>query len=198
MIKNKQDYKYYLEADRISLGQDNTSSLRKKLIRWFISPDYVWDFQKLLRKVEYLTNKKRTIFDTINLAIQYRKFTSLSLKLGFHTHPNNFGPGLSISHPGTIVINDEAKIGANCRIHPCTVIGTQAGFSDKVAHVGNNVYIGPGVKIFGQIEIADDIAIGANSVVDKSFTESERTIAGVPARIISNKGSRGLIMKGAK
>jgi serine O-acetyltransferase len=198
MIKNKKDYKYYLEADRISLGRDKTSSIRNKLIRLFILPDYVWEFQKLLRKVEYLTNKKRTIFDTFNLAIQYRKLNSLSMKLGYYIHPNNFGPGLSISHPGTIVINEKARIGANCRIHPCTVIGTQAGFSDKAAHIGNNVYIGPGAKIFGQIDIADGIAIGANSVVNKSFAETGITIAGVPAVKVSNKGSEGLVIKGTE
>jgi serine O-acetyltransferase len=57
------------------------------------------------------------------------------------------------------------------------------------------VYIGPGVKIYGPIEIADNIAIGANSVVNRSFIESGITIAGNPARKISNKGSIGLLIK---
>ncbi|MDM7919729.1 MAG: hypothetical protein QUS12_11250 [Methanosarcina sp.] len=61
--------------------------------------------------------------------------------------------------------------------------------------MGNNVYIGPGAKIFGDIEIADGIAIGANSVVNKSFTEPNIGIAWIPARKINNKGSEGLIPK---
>ena len=56
--------------------------------------------------------------------------------------------------------------------------------------IGNNVYIGPGAVIDGDIEIADGIAIGANSFVNKSFTEPEITIAGCPAKEISDKGSQ--------
>lgn len=54
--------------------------------------------------------------------------------------------------------------------------------------IGKHVYIGPGAKIFGDIYIADDIAIGANAVVNKSFTTPGITVAGVPAKIISDKG----------
>lgn len=57
------------------------------------------------------------------------------------------------------------------------------------------MYIGPGAKIFGDIFIADNIAIGANAVVNKSFYESNITIAGVPAKKISNKGSKGLLVE---
>jgi serine O-acetyltransferase len=117
---------------------------------------------------------------------------------GFIIEPNCFEAGLSISHPGPIIVNPLVRVGYNCRIHPCTSIGTKAGYKDKVPHIGNNVYIGPGVKIFGDITIADGIAIGANSVVNKSFTEENITIAGVPARKISNKGSDGLIIKGTE
>jgi serine O-acetyltransferase len=52
------------------------------------------------------------------------------------------------------------------------VIGTQAGISDKAARLGDNIYVGPGAKIYGAIEISDNIAIGANSVVNRSFKES--------------------------
>lgn len=119
----------------------------------------------------------------------------LSVKLGFTIPPNVFGPGLNIPHYGPIVINSNAKIGANCRIHNCVNIGTKAGFSDLAPKIGNNVYIGPGAKIFGDIEIADGIAIGANSVVNKSFIEKGIGIAGVPAKKINDRGSDGLLIK---
>jgi serine O-acetyltransferase len=63
-----------------------------------------------------------------------------------------------------------------------------------VPTIGDNVFIGPGAKIFGDIIIASGIAIGANSVVNKSFLETDITIAGVPARKVSNRGSRGLLV----
>lgn len=56
-----------------------------------------------------------------------------------------------------------------------------------VPTIGDNVYIGPGAKLFGAIEIANDVAIGANAVVTKSFTESNITIAGIPAKIIKHQ-----------
>ena len=117
------------------------------------------------------------------------------MRLGFTISPNVFGPGLSIGHPGTLTVNGVAKVGKNCRIHTCVFIATKAGFSDKVPKIGDNVYIGPGAKIFGPIVIADNIAIGANSVVNKSFLEPGVTIAGIPARKISDKGSEGLVIK---
>jgi serine O-acetyltransferase len=97
-----------------------------------------------------------------------------------------------------IIVNTDARIGANCRIHPGTVIATQAGPVSKTPRLGDNIYIGPGVKISGDIELADNIAIGANSVVNKSFTEPGITIAGAPARKISNKGSLDLIIRGSE
>jgi serine O-acetyltransferase len=198
MIRSKQDYIFYLEADRLALGRKNKHNIRELLIKSIIFPDYVWNYQKLLRKAEYLNNCGRDIFDRIHLAIVLRKIDRVSIKLGYYIHMNNFGPGLSISHPGSIIINPAARIGSNCRIHPGAVIGTQAGYSDKAPKLGNNIYIGPGVKIFGSIEIADDIAIGANSVVNSSFKEPGITIAGIPAKKISNKGSNGLLLKASE
>ena len=189
MIKSKREYKYYLEADRIALGKK-----RKKPGLFF---DEVWVFQRSLRKVEYYKNCKNSIFYRPYYYYLYSKFRLLSVFLGFQIEPNVFGPGLSISHPGTIVVNGNARVGENCRIHVCTVIGTKAGaeYEDLTQKIGNNFYIGPGAKIFGDIKIADGIAIGANSVVNRSFTEPNIGIAGVPARKINDKGSENLIPK---
>lgn len=105
----------------------------------------------------------------------------MSVCLGFTIPLNVFGPRLCIAHRGTIVINKDTRVGENCRIHACTNIGTGRGGA-SAPQIGNNVYIGPGAKIFGDIEIADNIAIGANSVVNKSFYEAGISIAGVPAK----------------
>ena len=48
-------------------------------------------------------------------------------------------------------------------------------------------------KLMSNKEIANGIAIGANAVVCKDFFEEDITIAGVPAKQISNKGSKGLM-----
>ncbi|RXA19800.1 serine acetyltransferase [Methanosarcina sp. MSH10X1] len=186
MIKSKQDYKYYLEADRIALGRKK----EKKIVI-----DEIWAFQKLLRKIEYHQNCKRLKKSNPLYIYLHLKFFILSMLLGFTIPPNVFGPGLSIGHRGTIIVNENAKVGANCRIHACTSIGTTAGYVDVAPKIGNGVYIGPGAKIFGNIIIADGIAIGANSVVNRSFTEPNIGIAGVPAKKINDKGSEKLIIK---
>jgi len=187
MIKSKKDYLYYLEADKIALGIKGT---------WtdFFMND-IWKFEQLLRKLEFYNNCKTSFFWKIYILFLKIRFHSISTRLCFTIPPNVFGPGLSIGHRGTLVVNGFAKVGSNCRIHNCVYIATNAGYTDNAPKIGNNVYIGPGVKIFGPIEIADNIAIGANSVVTKSFLEPGITIAGIPAKKISNKGSDGLLIK---
>lgn len=182
MILSNEDYLHYLEEDRIALGR-NKLGLFQKLCR-LISPDYIWNFQRLLRKVEYYKNVKNNGFVNrltyIFLRLKYKK---LSIKLGFSIPENVFGPGLAIIHYGTIVVNENAKVGANCRIHVGTNIGASGG-SNKAPQIGDNVYIAPGAKIFGDIKIPNNSAIGANSVVTKSFEEEGMMIAGIPAKII--------------
>ncbi len=184
MIKSKADYEYYLEADRIALSKpkDFSFSTRQKL---WLFPDYIWKFQRTLRRLEYLKNKNKNAFEKVTYYFVLKRFYKLSYKLGFTIPVNVFGPGLSIAHYGTIIINSGARVGANCRIHADVNIGTEAGYSDKAPVLGDNIYIGPGAKIFGQITIADNTAIGANAVVNKSVEVSNTVVGGIPAKIIS-------------
>ncbi len=186
MIKIKTDYHYYLEADRIALSKPKGESLsfNSKLKSLFF-PDYIWRFQRTLRKLEYLKNKKKNVFEKIVYFFVLKKYYKLSYKLGFTIPVNVCGPGLSIAHYGTIIINTGTKIGANCRIHADVNIGTEAGYSNKAPIIGDNIYIGPGAKIFGEIIIANNTAIGANAIVNKSFEVENTIIGGIPAKVIS-------------
>lgn len=181
MIKSKEDYKFYLAADKLALAIDYR--------RPRIFQDYTWRFERSLRKVEYLENCRKSPLDKI-ICLQ-AKFSLLRLgqNLGLMIPRNVFGPGLSIAHGGPIIVHPKAVIGENCRIDRCVSIGSIHYPADP-PRIGNNVFIGPGAVIDGQIEIADGIAVGANSYVNKSFKEHEITIAGCPARKISDNGSR--------
>lgn len=181
MIQSKQDYKKYLKQDQVALKLD-TLSFGGKIFN-FLSPNPIWKFQKLLRKVEYYRNCKTSSISKAYYYYLKYKFKRLSLKLGFSIPENVFGPGLSIAHYGTIVVNSAAKVGANCRIHVCVNIGASGGQSEA-PQIGNNVYIAPGAKIFGDITIPNNTAIGANAVVNKSFDEEHTIIAGIPAKVI--------------
>lgn len=123
----------------------------------------------------------------MRLLTKYR-FHKLSIKLGFSIPINVIGPGLSIAHYGTIVINRNTVIGKNLRIQEGVTIGATNG-SSAAPTIGDNVFIGSGAKIIGNLTIANNIAVGAGSVVTKSFLEEGITIAGVPATKISNNNS---------
>jgi serine O-acetyltransferase len=118
------------------------------------------------------------------------------MRLGYTIPPGVFGPGLSIAHRGTIVVSSRARVGANCRLHACTNIGSWTGSPEDAPTLGDGIYIGPGAVLHGPITIADRIAIGANSVVTDSFLEPDITIAGSPARKVRDRGTTRFAMPG--
>ena len=63
------------------------------------------------------------------------------------------------------------------------------GTNDFVPTIGNHVILGVGAVVLGGVTIADNVAIGANAVVNKSVEQSNVTVAGVPAKIVSNHGT---------
>ena len=182
MIQSKSDLKYYLKQDALALRCET-----KK--RPSIFGDEVWKFQRALRKLEYYTNvsKKKKVLKLFCIPAKLR-YKHLSLKLGFSVPINAFEEGLSIAHYGLLVVNSKAKIGKNCRIQEGVTIGATNG-SANAPIIGDNVFIGSGAKIIGDISIANDVAIGAGSVVVKSIEEPSVTYAGVPAKKISDNDS---------
>lgn len=137
----------------------------------------VMKFQRLLRKLEFVMAKPQTPLTKISIAVMKFRLQSQGVKLGFTIPPNVFGPGLSIAHWGTITVNPHAKVGANCRIHQNVTIGSSKG---KSPQIGDNCFIGAGAVIVGGITLGNDVKIGANSVVTRSFPDGA-TLVGIPA-----------------
>lgn len=187
MIENKIQYKMYLEKDALALKE------KKKRPR--IIGDKVWKFERFLRKTEYINNcKKGKIWTFIGKVYRYR-LQEKGRKLGGYCIPINvFEEGLALVHYGSIVVNGTSKVGKNCRILEGVTIGATNGKSES-AIIGNNVFIGTGAKIIGNAKIANDVAIGANSVVTKDILENGITVAGVPAKKISNNNSHSNLSK---
>ncbi len=187
MIKTKDDYKRYLEQDALAA--------RRMERKYFGIFDYVWKFQKCYRKCEYhrsFSKSKKLLF-IFPIIWNLLKYKRLSLKLGFSIPLEaQIEEGFSIAHYGTVVIASAARIGKNCRMHEGVNIGATNG-STKAPVIGNNVFIGTGAKIIGDISIADDVAIGANAVVVKSITEPGTTWGGVPAVKISSNNSHSML-----
>lgn len=181
MIKSKKDLDFYLNEDAKALGIDYKS------ISFFFSPYNIdieiWKFQRQLRICEYFYNNDRNdILWKIRKFIAARRFKKLSLRNNFTINPNCFGPGLRIMHRGTIVVNGKSKIGSNCTINACVNIGVHPNLEEKAPQLGDNIYIGPGAKIYGNIYIADNCMIGANAVVNKNEFNKGTILIGVPAK----------------
>lgn len=185
MICSKEDLRFYLKCDEIARFKDYVKLSTKLKSR------YCWKFNVVLRKMEYNLNcnngLKRKIF---NIYYRYR-MSKIAEKTNWYVSPNCFGPGLCIVHYGTVIVNERARFGSNIRIQAMVNIGDYKG---GVPHGGDNIYIGPGAKLYGNVLLGSNIAIGANSVVNKSFEKSNVTIAGIPAKIISDHGTNDLII----
>jgi serine O-acetyltransferase len=187
-INRFSDLKFFIKKDLLAKG-------KKSIIKEFIASP-VFRFTILLRVNEYLSNSN--ILFRIFPLIWYKR---LGVRLGLSIPLNVFDYGLSIVHYGLTIVSPDAEIGKNCRIHAGVNIGGSAGFKAKgdnkkyAPKIGNNCYIGPGAKLFGAIIIGDNNVIGANAVVNKSFKNNNITIGGIPAKIISGKGSEGLVYK---
>ena len=121
--------------------------------------------------------------------ILYRCSIKYGIDIRFET---KIDKGFYIGHYGGIVVNDGAIIGKNCNISHGVTIGRTSRGNIGVPIIGDNVYIGPGAKIIGKIKIGNDVAIGANSVVTKDIPD-HAVVVGIPARVISMKGSLGYI-----
>jgi serine O-acetyltransferase len=75
------------------------------------------------------------------------------------------GRGLIIDHGRGIVVSGFASFGDNCRIRNGVVVGLRRTNDKRCPRIGNNVDIGSGAKILGNITIGNHVAIGANAVV---------------------------------
>ena len=61
---------------------------------------------------------------------------------------------------------------------------------NKEPVIGDNVWLGYGACILGGVSISDYVAIGANALVNKSVEEENIVVAGVPAKKISENGTK--------
>lgn len=153
-----------LQQDLKSLGLSQKWKLR------YVVTHRVAYFMLLLRLAEDL--KPRTgLWRLLYISVRI-KYDRLSERLGFDIPLMTFGPGLSIAHRGTIVVNGEARIGANCRIHPGVTIGAINGLSPVI---GDDVFIGPGVGVYGPITIGNNCVLGPNSLINFSVADFQTT-----------------------
>lgn len=103
---------------------------------------------------------------------------------GIEIHPGaKIGKNLFIDHGMGVVIGETAIVGDNCTIYQgATLGGTGKEHNKRHPTLGNNVIVGAGARVLGNITVGDNVKIGANSVVLKDVP-ANTTVVGV-SRII--------------
>lgn len=103
------------------------------------------------------------------------------------------GHSFYIGHFGGIILNKDTIIGNNCNIAQNVTIGISGqGEKRGVPVIGDQVYIAANSVVAGKISIGNQVLIGACSLVT-SDVEANSTVVGVPAKVISQKGSKDYI-----
>jgi serine O-acetyltransferase len=87
-------------------------------------------------------------------------------------------PGLRLPHPGGVVIGPGARLGRRCTIMQGVTLG--GGRGGEFPKLGERVYVGPGAKLLGGIEVGPYASIGANAVAIRDVP-ARAFAAGVPA-----------------
>ena len=162
------------------------TTLRSFLKNIMLNPGYKYSF--FLRLTAYLSQTKFNPFFLISYFIlrHYRYKYGIEI-----SHKTVIGSGLYISHFSGIIVNHSTIIGENCTVCQGVTIGySNRGKNKGTPIIGDNVYIGPGAKVFGGINIGNNVAIGANCVVTKDIPDNA-VVVGVPGKVISYKGSEG-------
>ena len=110
---------------------------------------------------------------------------------GIEIHPGaNIGQGVFIDHGTGVVIGETAIIGNKCLIYQgVTLGGTGKENGKRHPTLGENVVVGAGAKVLGNILIGNQVRIGAGSVVLKDVP-SDCTVVGIPGRIVYRSGSK--------
>ena len=124
----------------------------------------------LVRKMMYHDNK-----GGIHRIIAKLYFILIHRRYGCCIFPSaKIGKGLFIPHPVGIVIG-KCIIGENFTIYQNSVIGVKHHGDEPMGLtpvIGNNVVLGSGSMVFGKVHVADNVVIGANSVVNKDISKS--------------------------
>jgi serine O-acetyltransferase len=113
------------------------------------------------------------------------------LLTGIEIHPAaEIGGGFFIDHGFGVVIGETAEIGRNVTMYQgSTLGGTGKETGKRHPTLGDNVVVGAGAKVLGNIRVGNNVYIGANAVLLQSVPD-DCTVVGVPGRCVKQEGQR--------
>jgi len=101
MIKSKNAY---LEQDRLGL-KEKKGAFIVQLVRDLFFHNYIYVYQRKLRKLEYNKNAHNSVFRRLYYLYLYSRYRRYQIKLGFSIPTNGFQPRLGVAHYGPVVVN---------------------------------------------------------------------------------------------
>ena len=142
----------------------------------------LYKFNYLLRNLEYSTNCNKK-FRKLFVRLLYLR---LERKYLIFIPANVFDRGLKLVHIGPRLVNGDSVVGKDFVMHVSVNI-VAGGVNNCAPRIGSNCIVGIGSIILGDAILGDNIAVGAGAVVTRDFSDGNMTIAGVPAKKISDK-----------
>jgi serine O-acetyltransferase len=116
---------------------------------------------------------------------------------GIEIHPGaTIGRRFFIDHGTGVVIGETTEIGDDVLLYQgVTLGGTGNERGKRHPTLGNNVVVGAGAKVLGNIRIGDNVKIGAGSVVVHAVPDHS-TVVGVPGRVVRIRPEGGPLEHG--
>ncbi len=110
---------------------------------------------------------------------------------GVEIHPAaQLGRRLFIDHAMGVVIGETTIVGDDCVLYQgVTLGGTGKESGKRHPTLGNNVTVGAGAKVLGNIHLGNGVKVGGNSVVVKDVPD-DCTVVGIPGRVVRRNGCR--------
>lgn len=166
--KIKKDIEYIMEND---------PAARTKLEVFLLYPSI---HARIAHMFSHFLYKKKLFFLARLISQLARFFT------GIEIHPGaTLGAGILIDHGMGVVIGETAQIGNRVTIYHGTTLGGTGKDKGIKRHptVGDNVVIGAGAKVLGNINIGSNSKIGSNSVVINDVPKGA-TVVGIPGKVV--------------
>ena len=110
---------------------------------------------------------------------------------GIEIHPGaRIGKGLFIDHGMGVVVGETTVIGDNVTLFQgVTLGGTGKEKGKRHPTLGDNVVVGAGAKVLGNITVGNSVMVGSNAVVLHDVPD-DSTVVGVPGRVAKKLGRR--------
>lgn len=163
---------------------------KEPLIRLVVEQQGLWAMICYRAGRHLQENPLPVVLKQIASAFYFFWWKTVQVTTGIYISPTvKIGRGFFVGHFGQIFLGGDTTIGEDCNVAQGVTLGyAHNGDEWGVPHLGDRVFIAAGAKVIGPIRLANGTVVGANAVVTKSTQENE-VVAGVPAKVISTKGS---------